>query len=53
MVNEHTGERVMIRLNNLEWARCREALRGNPLAPGTSQEMLMGYHWLLKEEYRR
>jgi len=53
MVNEHASERVVIRLNNNEWAHCREALRGNPLPPGMLQDMLMGYHWLLKEEYRR
>ena len=52
MVNEQTGERVVIRLNDLEWARCREALRGHPLPFGSPQELLMGYHWLLKEEYK-
>ena len=53
IVNEQTGERVVIRLNEQEWARCHEALRGTPLPFGYPQELLMGYHWLLKEEFKR
>ncbi len=53
IINEQTGERVVIRLNEQEWERCREALRGAPLPFGSPQELLMGYHWLLKEEIKR
>ena len=53
IINEQTGECVMIKLNEQEWARCREALRGTPLPFGSLQKLLMGYHWLLKEEFKR
>ena len=53
IINEQTGERVVIRLNEQEWERCREALRGAPLPFGSPQELLMCYHWLLKEDFKR
>lgn len=53
LVNGNTAEHMLINLNDNEWARCREALRGNPLPPNTPQNMLMGYHWLLKVEFKR
>ena len=35
IINEQTGERVVIRLNEQEWERCRKALRGAPLPFGS------------------